>query len=51
LAAHPYLYRSSPFVPGQREIVVTANYIVLYEVDDARRRVTVTNVAHSRMKH
>ncbi|QHJ01740.1 type II toxin-antitoxin system RelE/ParE family toxin (plasmid) [Xylophilus rhododendri] len=48
LADQPYLFRASPFVPGQREIVVLPNYIVLYEVDDERQLVTVTDVVHAR---
>lgn len=50
LAAHPYLFRASQVVPGQREIVVLPNYLVLYEVDEARQLVTVTDVVHARMR-
>lgn len=32
LAEHPYLHQLSDRVPGLREIVVTANYVVLYRV-------------------
>lgn len=32
LANHPYLHPQSERIPGTREIVVTHNYVVLYQV-------------------
>lgn len=45
-AAHPYLYRSSPRVPGLRELVTHPNYLIYYRV--AVTCIEVVNVVHAR---
>ncbi|WP_295371091.1 type II toxin-antitoxin system RelE/ParE family toxin [uncultured Pseudacidovorax sp.] len=42
------IHKPSPFVAGQREIVVRPNYIVLYELDEVAMTATVTAVYHAR---
>jgi len=48
LTDHPKLYKSSTRVPGHREMVVRANYIVLYR--ESATQVEIVNVLHSRQK-
>lgn len=45
-AEHPYLFKSSPRVPGLREIVTHPNYIVFYQV--TATSIKVVNVVHTR---
>ena len=45
-AQHPYLFKSSPRMPGLREIVTHPNYIVFYQVTAAS--IKVVNVVHAR---
>jgi toxin ParE1/3/4 len=49
LAAHPRLYREGR-VAGTREIVVAANYVIVYSVDDEEQRVDILRVRHARQQ-
>lgn len=44
------VHKPSPFVEGQREIVVRPAYIVLYELDEVTKTATVTAVYHARQQ-
>lgn len=44
------VHKNSPYVVGQREIVVRPNYIVLYELDEVAMLATVTAVYHARQQ-
>jgi plasmid stabilization system protein ParE len=48
LPDHPKLYKPSPRVEGLREMVVTANYIVLYR--ETPELVEIINVLHARQQ-
>ena len=45
-AVHPYLYKSSPRVPGLRELVTHPNYLVYYRVTVTC--IEVVTVVHAR---
>ena len=44
--AFPMLYRASARVPGVREIVVTANYIVPYRITESKLQ--IVDIVHAR---
>jgi toxin ParE1/3/4 len=48
LTDHPKLYKLSTRVPGHRELVVRANYIVLYR--ESATQVEIVNVLHARQQ-
>lgn len=45
LSEHPYLHQQSERIPGTREVVVTASYVVLYQV--TATAVEVVAVVHT----
>ncbi len=45
-AEHPYLFKSSPRIPGMREIVAHPNYVVFYQITTSC--IEVVNVVHVR---
>ena len=49
LATHPRLYREGR-VAGTREIVVAANYVIVYCIDDEQESVDVLRMRHVRQR-
>lgn len=48
LGANPYLYKPSDRVEGAREIVISPNYILFYQVTS---KIEVLAIVHARQKH
>jgi addiction module RelE/StbE family toxin len=47
LGSNPYLYKSSDKVEGAREIVISPNYILFYQVTG---KIEVLTIVHARQK-